>query len=40
MLKPLHGFATGSFAGTYEAFLGIMHPEDRCRVLAGGGPRL
>jgi PAS domain S-box-containing protein len=28
-LEPMHGFAPGSFPGTYEAFLDIIHPEDR-----------
>ncbi len=28
-LEPLHGFAPGSFAGTFEAFLEIIHPQDR-----------
>jgi PAS domain S-box-containing protein len=28
-LEPMHGFAPRSFPGTYEAFLDIIHPEDR-----------
>jgi PAS domain S-box-containing protein len=32
-LEPLHGFAPGSFPGTYEAFLGIISPEDRPRFV-------
>jgi two-component system sensor histidine kinase/response regulator len=28
-LEPLHGFAPGTFAGTFEAFLEIIHPQDR-----------
>jgi PAS domain-containing protein len=28
-LEPMHGFAPGSFPGTYEAFLDIIHAEDR-----------
>ena len=29
VLEPMHGFAPGSFQGTYEAFLDIIHAEDR-----------
>ena len=29
VLEPMHGFAPGSFPGTYEAFLDIIHAEDR-----------
>lgn len=44
-LEALHGLAPGSFAGTYEAFLAIVHPDDRERftkavlgaVARGGG---
>lgn len=44
-LESLHGLAPGSFAGTYEAFLAIVHPDDRERftkavlgaVARGGG---
>ena len=28
-LEPMHGFAPGSFPGTYEAFLDIIHADDR-----------
>jgi len=28
-LEPMHGFAPGSFPCTYEAFLDIIHAEDR-----------
>jgi PAS domain S-box-containing protein len=28
-LEPIHGFAPGSFPGTYEAFLDIIYTEDR-----------
>ncbi|HTE20275.1 MAG TPA: PAS domain-containing protein, partial [Armatimonadota bacterium] len=31
-LEPLHGLAPGSFAGTFEAFQELIHPEDRERV--------
>jgi len=30
-LESLHGLAPGTFAGTYQAFLGLIHPEDRPR---------
>ena len=29
VLEPMHGFAPGRFPGTYEAFLDIIHAEDR-----------
>lgn len=32
MIEPLFGFASGKFRGTYEAFLGIVHPEDRQKI--------
>ncbi|MEX0760229.1 MAG: HWE histidine kinase domain-containing protein, partial [Tistlia sp.] len=32
-LEEIHGLATGSFAGTFEAFQEDIHPEDRERVL-------
>ena len=28
-VEPLFGYAPGEFVGTYEAFMGIVHPEDR-----------
>lgn len=28
-IEPMFGFAPGQFAGTYEAFLGSVHPDDR-----------
>ncbi len=31
-LEPLHGLPQGGFAGTYEAFRAMIHPEDRDRV--------
>jgi two-component system CheB/CheR fusion protein len=31
-LEPLHGLPVGGFAGTYEAFRSLIHPEDRDRV--------
>lgn len=31
-LLAIHGFAPGEFAGTYEAFLGCIHPDDRGNV--------
>jgi PAS domain S-box-containing protein len=30
-LEPLHGLAPGTFAGTFEAFLALIHPDDRQR---------
>ncbi|NQX02085.1 PAS domain-containing protein, partial [bacterium] len=32
-IAPLFGFAPGGFAGTYEAFLQCIHPEDRQAVI-------
>jgi two-component system, cell cycle sensor histidine kinase and response regulator CckA len=32
MLEALHGLPAGGFAGTYEAFLNRVHPEDRRHV--------
>ena len=31
-LEPLHGLPKGGFAGTYEAFSALIHPDDRERV--------
>jgi PAS domain S-box-containing protein len=31
-LEPLHGFAPGTFGGTYSDFDALVHPEDRRRV--------
>jgi PAS domain S-box-containing protein len=31
-LEPLHGLPRGGFAGTYEAFRALIHPDDRERV--------
>jgi PAS domain S-box-containing protein len=31
-LEPLHGLPRGGFAGTYEAFRTLIHPDDRERV--------
>jgi len=31
-LEPLHGLIQGGFAGTYEAFRALIHPDDRGRV--------
>ncbi|HEY6066575.1 MAG TPA: MASE1 domain-containing protein [Thermoanaerobaculia bacterium] len=31
-LEPLHGLPRGGFAGTYEAFRALIHPQDRDRV--------
>jgi PAS domain S-box-containing protein len=31
-LEPLHGLPRGGFAGTYEAFRDLIHPDDRERV--------
>ncbi len=33
-LLPLHGLPRGGFAGTYEAYLKTIHPEDLARVEA------
>jgi two-component system CheB/CheR fusion protein len=33
-LEPLHGLPRGGFAGTYEAFRALIHPDDRERVEA------
>ncbi len=33
-LEQAHGFAPGSFGGTFEAFAGAIHPDDRAEVLA------
>jgi PAS domain S-box-containing protein len=33
-LEAIHGFPPGAFPGTFEAFRGEIHPEDRERVLA------
>ncbi len=30
-LEPLHGLASGTFEGTYESFLALIHPDDRQR---------
>jgi PAS domain S-box-containing protein len=32
-IEPLFGFGQGEFAGTYEAFLACVHPEDRQYVI-------
>ncbi|MFN3648120.1 MAG: PAS domain S-box protein [Armatimonadota bacterium] len=32
-LEALHGLEPGGFAGTYEAFQALIHPDDRDRVL-------
>jgi len=32
-IEPLFGFARGQFGGTYEAFLGSVHPDDRQHVV-------
>ena len=34
-LEEIHGMAPGTFRGTYESFLGAVHPEDRGMVDAG-----
>ncbi|HEX5761125.1 MAG TPA: MASE1 domain-containing protein, partial [Thermoanaerobaculia bacterium] len=31
-LEPVHGLSAGGFAGTLEAFLALVHAEDRARV--------
>ena len=31
-LEPLHGLPRGGFAGTYDAFRALIHPDDRERV--------
>lgn len=31
-LEPLHGLAPGTFAGTFEAFQELIHPDDRAMV--------
>jgi PAS domain S-box-containing protein len=33
-LEPIHGFAPGTFDGTFAAFQAIIHPDDRERVNA------
>ena len=33
VLEQLHGIRPGSFAGTFDAFLGHIHPEDRGPVI-------
>jgi PAS domain S-box-containing protein len=33
-LEAIHGFAPGTFPGTFDAFRAEIHPEDRDRVLA------
>ena len=32
-LEALHGLSPGSFAGTFEAWIGDIHPDDRERVI-------
>jgi PAS domain S-box-containing protein len=32
-LELIYGLPPGSFGGTYEAFLNLVHPEDRARVI-------
>lgn len=32
-IEPLFGFAPGQFGGTYDAFLGCVHPDDRRYVI-------
>jgi PAS domain S-box-containing protein len=32
-LEALHGLAPGTFGGTFEAYLALIHPDDRTRVL-------
>jgi PAS domain S-box-containing protein len=32
-LERMHGIAEGTFAGTFEAYLSDIHPDDRTRVL-------
>jgi PAS domain S-box-containing protein len=31
-LEPMHGLAPGTFGGTFEAFLALIHPDDRDRA--------
>ena len=33
-LEPLHGLAPGTFEGTFEHFVGLVHPDDRDGVAA------
>ncbi|MBI2143727.1 PAS domain S-box protein [Candidatus Woesearchaeota archaeon] len=33
MIEPMFGFAEGEFEATYEAFLKLVHPDDRQRVV-------
>lgn len=33
MIEPMFGFAQGDFAGTYQAFLDRVHPDDRKYVI-------
>jgi PAS domain S-box-containing protein len=34
-LEEIHGMAPGTFGGTFESFLGCIHPEDRAMVEEG-----
>jgi PAS domain S-box-containing protein len=38
LLERLHGLEPGTFRGTHEAFLDLIHPEDQARVRAGREP--